>query len=113
MNESVRHDRYPGARPFMDTDIDHRLFFGRDREINELFYQVLGTRLLVLFGKSGLGKTSLLQAGVFPRLREQDLLPLPIRLNRTDLPPLELFTTAIAETCTQSGIDYTAGETGS
>ena len=113
MNESARHDRYPGARPFMDTDIDHRLFFGRDREINELFYQVLGARLLVLFGKSGLGKTSLLQAGVFPRLREQDLLPVPVRLYRTDLPPLELFTTAIAEACAQSGIDYTPGETGS
>ncbi|MDG4561234.1 MAG: hypothetical protein P9E88_08080, partial [Candidatus Competibacter sp.] len=113
MNESVLHDRYPGARPFADTDIDHRLFFGRDREINELFYQVLGARLLVLFGKSGLGKTSLLQAGVFPRLREQDLLPLPVRLNRSDLPPLDLFTTAIAETCARSGIDYTPGETSS
>ena len=113
MNESARHDRYPGARPFMDTDIDHRLFFGRDREINKMFYQVLGARLLVLFGKSGLGKTSLLQAGVFPRLREQELLPLPVRLNRTDLPPLELFTTAIAEACAQAGIDYTPGETGS
>jgi hypothetical protein len=113
MTGPERHDRYPGARPFLDTDIDHRLFFGRDREINDLFYQVLGTDLLVLFGKSGLGKTSLLQAGIFPRLRERELLPLPVRLNRTELLPGELFTTAIAEMCRTAGIDYTPGETGS
>ncbi len=110
MTETERHDRYPGARPFMDTAADQRLFFGRNRELNDLFYQVLGTSLLVLFGKSGLGKTSLLQAGVFPRLRERELLPWPVRLNRTELPPLELFTTAIAGACQAAGIDYSPGE---
>lgn len=113
MIESKRHDRYPGPRSFTDTFADQRLFFGRDREINDLFHQVLSTNLLVLFGKSGLGKTSLLQAGLFPCLRERNLLPLPLRFNRTDLSPLELFITAVAETCQMAGIDYTPGETGS
>lgn len=113
MTESKRHDRYPGPRSFTDTFADQRLFFGRDREINDLFHQVLSTNLLVLFGRSGLGKTSLLQAGLFPCLRERNLLPLPVRFNRTDLPPLELFITAVAETCQMAGIDYTPGETGS
>ena len=37
--------------------------------------------LTVLFGQSGLGKTSLLQAGLFPRLREAQALPVAVRLN--------------------------------
>jgi hypothetical protein len=92
MNDTApRYDRYPGARPFADTDADQRLFFGRERDIHELFHQLLTTNLLVFFGKSGLGKTSLLQAGIFPRLRQRDLLPLPIRLNDTPRPPHEFF----------------------
>ena len=37
--------------------------------------------LTVLFGQSGLGKTSLLRAGLFPRLRREDMMPIAIRLD--------------------------------
>src|SRR5437660_12083165 len=37
--------------------------------------------LTVLFGLSGTGKTSLLRAGVFPKLREENFLPVYIRLD--------------------------------
>src|SRR5207237_465068 len=37
----------------------------------------------LLFGQSGLGKTSLLQAGLFPRLRWAGFLPIPIRLDHS------------------------------
>src|SRR6516162_10347383 len=37
----------------------------------------------LLFGQSGLGKTSLLQAGLFPLLRRNSFLPVPIRLDYT------------------------------
>ena len=40
--------------------------------------------LTVLFGKSGLGKTSLIQAGLFPRLRQQNILPVYVRLDVRD-----------------------------
>jgi len=108
-----RHDRYPGTRPFADNEVDQRLFFGRDYEIHQLLHQLLPINLLVLFGKSGLGKTSLLQAGVFPRLREYALLPLTVRLNDTERPPRTLFFEAIAEQCRHHAIDYTPGETAS
>jgi tetratricopeptide (TPR) repeat protein len=37
--------------------------------------------LTVVFGRSGLGKSSLLRAGLFPVLREEQFLPIPIRLD--------------------------------
>ncbi|MGH8584009.1 MAG: formylglycine-generating enzyme family protein [Gammaproteobacteria bacterium] len=76
------HFRYPGPEPFRDDDTDRHLFFGREEEATEVLNRLLSTRLLVLFAKSGLGKTSLLQAGVFPRLREHDFLPIRLRFNQ-------------------------------
>ena len=87
--ERTRRDRYPGGRPFADDPLDQRLFFGRTPEAEELFHRIAAAPLLVLYGKSGLGKTSLLQAGVFPRLRGRDLLPVPVRLNRPEVAPLD------------------------
>ena len=62
--------RYPGARSF--TQNDRELFFGRDKEIRKFSELMLIENLVVLFGKSGYGKTSLLQAGVIPRLKEKE-----------------------------------------
>ena len=55
-------------------------FHGRSEEADELFRRVKREVLTVLFGQSGLGKTSLLQAGLFPRLRREGFLPVAIRL---------------------------------
>ena len=65
------------------------LFFGRDKEINLLTTLVRANTLTIVFGKSGTGKTSLLNAGVFPKLRKDKSLPLRIRLDfREDSPDL-------------------------
>jgi tetratricopeptide (TPR) repeat protein len=55
-------------------------FFGRDAEISELRLRVRGDPLLVLHGRSGLGKTSILLAGLIPKLREEGRRPLLFRL---------------------------------
>ena len=55
-------------------------FCGRERAINELYSIVDNNLLTTLYGKSGIGKSSLLQAGVFPRLRTDNYLPVMIRL---------------------------------
>lgn len=69
---------YPGPSSF---DEDHAAFFcGRDREAEELFALVELRPLTVVYGKSGLGKTSLLQAGLFPRMRKAGLVPIRVRL---------------------------------
>jgi len=108
-----RYDRYPGTRPFDDNEAERKLFFGRDRERDELLHQILSTNLLVLYGKSGLGKTSLLKAGLFPLLRARDFLPLTVRLHDQNRPPLELFFQAITARCEKDNIDYTPGDTSS
>ncbi|WP_425246531.1 hypothetical protein [Streptomyces sp. NEAU-NA10] len=64
-----------GAAPYrglarFETD-DRHLFFGRDRMVEELNRLVSDHRLAVLFGPSGSGKSSLLRAGLLPRLREE------------------------------------------
>ncbi len=51
---------------------DRPLFFGRDQEIERLAALIHAHRLVLLYGASGTGKTSLLQAGVIPRLRYSD-----------------------------------------
>ena len=65
-------------------EANRRFFFGRDEELDDLFRRVRRETLTVLYAQSGLGKTSLLQAGLFPRLREEGFLPVPIRLDYGD-----------------------------
>ena len=86
-------------------------FRGRDAESELLLHQLVGADLLVLFGKPGLGKTSLLNARLFPLLSERDFLPLPIRFNQVDsLSPIQVFIAAIEQACTANEIDYTLGD---
>jgi WD40 repeat protein len=80
MSNQKKVSRYPGTRPFEPAE--QRLFYGREREINDLTRMTILERLVVLFGKSGYGKSSLLQAGVLPRLSEHEEIwsPLSVRL---------------------------------
>jgi len=67
--------------PFLDsyTEADAGRFFGRADAIRNLGELVLAERLVVCFGSSGVGKTSLLRAGLMPQLRRQGCLPLYCR----------------------------------
>jgi WD40 repeat protein len=60
---------YKGLAPFEDSALDALLFFGREREIEVIVANLMAARLTVLYGASGVGKTSLLRAGVAHRLR--------------------------------------------
>ncbi len=58
-------------------------FFGRDTEITEIHLRLRSYPLLVLYGRSGLGKTSILNAGLIPRLRAEGQRPALHRLDYT------------------------------
>src|SRR5687767_1003364 len=54
------------------TEAERDVFFGRDRDRDDVVKMVTadGFRAGLLYGESGVGKTSLLQAGVMPALRD-------------------------------------------
>jgi tetratricopeptide (TPR) repeat protein len=77
-----------GLRSF--TEEAHDYFFGRRAELEDLYERVLDKPLTILFGPSGLGKSSLLQAALIPRLRAQGFLPVLVRFDHElEAPPLE------------------------
>lgn len=77
MNNAHSHKRYPGVKPFSTAERD--LFFGRDRDIDDLLDLLWLEKLVVLFGKSGYGKSSLINAGLLPELAK-DAVPIVVRL---------------------------------
>jgi hypothetical protein len=63
---------YRGLAPFEDSETDARLFFGRERERRLILANLMASRLTVLYGASGVGKSSLLGAGVAHELGKTD-----------------------------------------
>src|SRR4028118_1549936 len=76
--ESQSESLFNGLQAY--TEDQAAVFFGRDEEIKTLYKLIKANTLTIVFGKSGTGKTSLLNAGVFPKLREDYCLPFRIRL---------------------------------
>jgi DNA-binding winged helix-turn-helix (wHTH) protein/WD40 repeat protein len=63
-SEAEELNPYPGLAPF--TEADAGVFFGRQAEVAALWRKISSRRLLAVVGPSGIGKTSLLRAGVVP-----------------------------------------------
>jgi WD40 repeat protein len=76
---------YTGPRPFERAD--QRNFYGRRREVEELLDLLMAERIVLLYSPSGAGKSSLLAAGLIPRLEEEHFRPLPVmRVSRRPPP---------------------------
>jgi hypothetical protein len=58
---------YPGLRPFRYDESD--IFFGRERQTDQLLARLAHNRFLAVIGPSGCGKSSLVKAGMLPALR--------------------------------------------
>ena len=58
---------------------DKNIFFGREEEIDELYRLVFQTNLLLVYGASGTGKTSLIRCGLSNRFKASQWLDLNIR----------------------------------
>lgn len=58
---------------------DRTIFFGRDKEMREVMTRLVTHPVLVFYGRSGAGKTSLLQAGILSRLPRPRNLVISLR----------------------------------
>ena len=76
---------WPGLSSFTEEGAD--FFHGREEETAELVRLIRRTTFTVLFGQSGLGKSSLIRAGAFPLLRAGSYFPVYIRLDHSEDAP--------------------------
>jgi formylglycine-generating enzyme required for sulfatase activity len=100
---------FPGLASFGDDDADAAVFYGRSREIAHTLEELRAMRAtrdlrpLVILGASGAGKSSLLKAGVIPRLRRETPAFLPLRAFRPGADPLLNFAEALSRTLADYG----------
>ncbi len=102
-------NRYPGAQPFSDDDFSGKVFFGRESASGSLADKIMANRMVVVYARSGVGKTSLLNAGVAPRLREEGYLPLFVRVNDVREGPFRSVLAAISTEAERQGVEYVPG----
>ena len=69
---------------FLDayTREDKNIFFGRDSETEELFRKLYSGKLLLVYGKSGTGKSSIVNCGLVSRIPQEDIYAINIRCGK-------------------------------
>lgn len=109
INRGLRPTPFPGLAAFGDDDADAAIFYGRSREIAHVLEDLRSMRALrdmrplFIQGASGAGKSSLLRAGVIPRLRREAPAWLPLRAFRPGADPLLNFAEALSRTFADFG----------
>jgi formylglycine-generating enzyme required for sulfatase activity len=109
IDRKLRPTPFPGLASFGDDDADAALFYGRSREIAEALEELRKVRAerdlrpFVILGASGAGKSSLLKAGIIPRLRREAPAWLPLRAFRPGADPLLNFAEALARSLADFG----------
>jgi hypothetical protein len=68
---------WTGMRPYREQDA--AFYFGRGAEVDDLLTRTERSLLTLLYARGGLGKTSLVRAGLAPRLVERGWLPVYLR----------------------------------
>lgn len=74
----IQNNPWLGLASYQEKDAD--LFFGREKEIAFLCEVIKQNYSTVIYGKSGMGKTSLINAGLIPLLNNDGFLPVLIKL---------------------------------
>ena len=88
---------YRGLAPFEDSELDALFFFGRERDSEVVVANLIASRFTVLYGASGVGKSSLLLASVARTVRELPEQPLVIVFSSWNEDPERGLTAAVAE----------------
>jgi formylglycine-generating enzyme required for sulfatase activity len=109
IDRKLRPMPFLGLASFGDEDADAALFYGRSGEIGETLEELRRMRAaaerrpFVILGASGAGKSSLLKAGIIPRLRREAPAWLPLRAFRPGADPLLNFAEALTRTLADFG----------
>ena len=69
---------------------DATRFYGRNSDIEVVSNSIYDNFITTIYGISGAGKTSLLNAGLTPELLAHNFLPVRIRLNHNSHTPYEM-----------------------
>ncbi len=75
----MNNNPWKGLQSYQENDI----IYGRDEEIKALYTRILYNTQTVVYGKSGIGKSSIINAGIIPRAKYDGMLPISIRLAHT------------------------------
>jgi formylglycine-generating enzyme required for sulfatase activity len=103
--------RYPGAPPFGEDELSRKLFHGRAREARELADLVLAQRIVVVYARSGMGKSSLISAGIKAILWDDNVLPVSARVNDGVRGPFVPLYESIEQTAKERGVEHVRGST--
>jgi len=115
-NSDIRLDDdnpWPGLAAY--TEAAQRYFHGRESDSAELMRLIRLSPYVALYGKSGLGKSSVLQAGLFPLLRAERFLPVYLRLDyagKGDQPLMQQALQRLLQEIDAAGADAAAPEPG-
>lgn len=93
-------NKWNGENPWMGLApyTEGTTLYGRCEECSVLSEIIKNNIASIVFGKSGIGKSSLLSAGISPLLRDENYIPIRIRLvHNTDVSYVEQIKRAIRE----------------
>lgn len=97
--ENINRYRYPGTK-FFEAD-QNDIFFGRKEETINLIHSIKAHDVFVIFADSGIGKTSLLNAGLIPELEkgneQEKFLPVKCRFQDISLSPVQIIAKKFSE----------------
>ena len=71
---------WKGLNYYVEGDV----LYGRSRDIENLSQYIINNSQTILYGKSGIGKTSIINAGIFPIARKHGMIPVGIRLDHSN-----------------------------
>ena len=75
-----KHNPWLGLESYQENQI----IYGRNEEIEDLSQRVLNDFDTIVYGKSGIGKTSIINAGVLPIVRKHGFVPIVLRLDHSN-----------------------------